>query len=240
VSFFPDSPLNYQNLAEFIELIIFVGFLGSFVAAQVYRYRRVSNPMQRQQTKWVVFGAAVAITGFLSSILPSAFYPALEQRIPSLFIANAGIQGFMLLIPLSFGIAILRAGLFDIDVIINRTLVYGALTATLVLIYVGCVVVLQAIIVPLVGGSELAIVASTLTIAALFTPLRRRIQHVIDKRFFRRKYDATKVLAAFAATARDETDLDALTNELRRVVDETVQPAFVDVWLRTPDREVRS
>jgi len=107
-----------------------------------------------------------------------------------------------------------------------------------VLIYVGCVVVLQAIIVPLMGGSALAIVASTLLIAALFNPLRRRIQHVIDKRFYRRKYDATKVLAAFGRTVRDETDLEALTSEMLHVVDETMQPEFLSLWLREPEREV--
>ena len=122
--------------------------------------------------------------------------------------------------------------LFDIEIIIRRTLVYTVLTLTLGLVYVGCIVVSQTLIAPLFGGSELAIVASTLAIAALFTPLRRRIQSLIDKRFYRRKYDSAKVLAAFGTTARDETNLDALTVELVRVVQETVQPEFVGLWLR--------
>jgi hypothetical protein len=117
-------------------------------------------------------------------------------------------------------------------VIIRRTLVYTLLTLTLGVVYIGCIVVLQQLVVPVLGGSELAIVASTLAIAALFNPLRRRIQTIIDRRFYRRKYDAANVLAAFGTTVRDETDLDALTTEMLRVVDETMQPEFVGLWLR--------
>jgi hypothetical protein len=130
--------------------------------------------------------------------------------------------------------AILRSRLFDIDIIIRRTLIYSLLTLMLGLVYIGCIVVSRTFVAPFTGSSELAIVASTLAIAALFNPLRRRIQNSIDKRFYRRKYDAGKVLAAFAATARDETDLDALTAELLCVVDETMQPEFVGLWLRDP------
>jgi hypothetical protein len=140
---------------------------------------------------------------------------------------------------LSIGFAILRARLWDVDILINRTLVYGTLSVALALVYIGCVVLLRQVLAPLTGTSEIAIVASTLIIAALFTPLRRRIQNAIDKRFYRRKYDATKVLAAFGATARDETDLERLTGELLRVVDETMQPEFVGLWLREPQQEVK-
>ena len=135
-------------------------------------------------------------------------------------------------VALSVSIAILRYRLYDIDVIINRTLVYGTLTAALTLIYVGTVVLLRQVLAPLTGSSELAIIASTLVLAVLFTPLRRRIQNLIDKRFYRRKYDAAKVLAAFGVIVRDETDLERLTAEMLRVVDETVQPEFVGLWLR--------
>ena len=128
--------------------------------------------------------------------------------------------------------------LYDIDIIIRRTLVYSILTLILALVYLGCIVLLQALLVPQLGGSELAIVASTLAIAALFTPLRWRIQNLIDKRFYRRKYDAAKVLAAFGATARDETDLERLTAAMLHVVDETVQPEFVGLWLREASDKV--
>jgi hypothetical protein len=142
----------------------------------------------------------------------------------------------MLLIPLAIGVAILRARLWEIDILINRTLVYGLLTAALTLIYIGCVVLLQTIVTAFsdLGHSELATVASTLMIAALFTPLRHRIQNLIDKRFYRRKYDAAKVLAAFATTVRDETHLERLTGELLRVLDETMQPESRRVWLASP------
>ncbi len=141
----------------------------------------------------------------------------------------------MTIMPLALSIAVLRYRLYEIDLIINRTLVYGALTAMLVAMYVGSIVVLQGLLRALTGQeSQLAIVASTLAVAALFNLLRHRIQAVIDRRFYRRKYDARKTLEAFSAKLRDETDLDALSDDLVGVVRETMQPAHVSLWLR-PD-----
>jgi hypothetical protein len=220
----------------------FLGFLISLVVAQVYRYRRVSSPAERQQTKWVVFGVAVALVGSAALITlinlvlsPRSLGPLAEMAV------STCVYGLIALIPLSIGVAILRSGLYEIDVIINRTLVYGSLTATLVGVYFGGIVVLQRVFVALTGEqSTLAVVASTLAIAALFNPLRRRIQGFVDRRFYRRKYDARKTLEAFSSKLRDETDLQALNDHLARVVAETMQPTHVSLWLRpdtAPQRE---
>ncbi len=157
---------------------------------------------------------------------------SLPRYSPTWLIYNTSFTVVLALIPLSIGTAILRARLFDIDVLINRSLVYGALTATLALVYFGLVIALQSARRALTGqGSNLAVVASTLAIAALSQPLRRRIQAFIDRRFYRRKYDAIKTLAAFSATLRDETDLDRLGADLVTVVEETMQPERVSLWL---------
>jgi hypothetical protein len=231
--FFPDIPLNFNGPA-------FLGFITTLVVAQVYRYRRVSNAVQRQQTKWVVYGFAIAIGGFVGAIALQGLVEVLLPPGPlGQMLANGLLTGLLMLIPLAIGMAILRSRLYDIDIIIRRTLVYSLLTLTLGLVYLGCILISRTLIAPLTGGSELAIVASTLAIAALFLPLRRRIQALIDKRFYRRKYDAAKVLAAFAATACDETDLTELTAELLRVVDTTVQPEFAGLWLKPAESKSR-
>jgi hypothetical protein len=224
------------------DAILIIAILGAWLAAivaQVHRYRRVSGPLERQQTKWIMFSVAVIFVSLIGVwVVVPALFPALSQPGTTKLLSNlVGAAVYLLvylLIPLSIGIAILRYRLWDIDIIINRTLVYSLLSFTLGLVYVGCILISRTFVAPLTGGSELTIVASTLAIAALFTPLRRRIQNVIDKRFYRRKYDAAKVLAAFGATARDETNLDALTAELVRVVGETIQPEFIGLWLRDP------
>jgi hypothetical protein len=209
---------------------------GSFPMAQIYRYIRVSDPVGRQQTKWVVFGVAVAIVGTLATIFTveaAVDLPPTDvgQRMLSKLLMDA--SGLM--IPLSIGVAVLRSRLFDIDVVINRTLVYGSLTIMLLLVYFGGVTATQALFSALTGQQELpqlAVVVSTLAIAALFDPLRRRVQSFIDRRFYRRKYDAAKTLEAFSWKLRDETDLDALSDDLISVVTETMQPEHASLWLR--------
>jgi len=183
----------------------------------------------------VVFGTALALSLLLVLLAPLFFFlSGVAETSPFvLLLIGYVIPLVMLLIPLSVGMAMLRSGLFDIDRVINRALVYGALTASLILVYVGSVVSLQYGLRSVSGGSsQLAIVASTLAIAALFTPLRRRIQGFIDRRFYREKYDARKTLAAFSSRLRDETDLEALSDDLVAVARETVQPAHVSFWLR--------
>lgn len=208
-------------------------YLVPSIYAQVYRYRRVSGPVERQQTKWALYGLSTAITVFVGiTILYTIFN--LDARAPVLVAValDALLYVAVMLIPISIGIAILRYRLFDIDVIIRRTLIYTALTVLLALMYFSSVVAFQQLFTIVTGRvSEVAVVISTLLIAALFAPLRRRVQDVIDRRFFRRKYDAQQVLARFAATARDETNVDQLTAELIRVVQETMQPAHMSVWL---------
>jgi hypothetical protein len=208
----------------------------------VLRYRRSGGEV-REQIKWIAFVASFAGLVYLIALV-SPFILAPEMlgnagRIPPPplwfeLLVSVAVLGFAG-VPVAIGFAVLKYRLYDIDLIINRALVYGSLTATLVVLYFGGIVGLQRVFVLLTGEkSTLAVVASTLLIAALFNPLRRRIQGFIDRRFYRRKYDARKTLEAFSAKLRDETNLEALTNELVGVVRETMQPSHVSLWLR-PD-----
>jgi hypothetical protein len=228
--FFPGSSLDLLGGT------LFIGFLISLVVAQAYRYRWVSDPAQRQQTKWVAFGVAVALVGFATLLAFANFVLSPETMGPlAEMAAETFVYGFIVLIPLSIGVAILRSGLYEIDLIVNRTLVYGSLTVMLIAMYFGGIVLLQSTFVALTGEqSTLAVVASTLLMAALFNPLRGRIQSFIDRRFYRRKYDARKTLEDFSAQLRNKTDLEALEGDLVRVVTETMQPAYASLWLR-PD-----
>jgi hypothetical protein len=231
---FPDIYSGSPTL-EIAQSLVFMCFLLGMIGSQVYRYRSVSTPDERRQTRWVVFGTTLALSLLLAVVAPLfLFVPGVAQTSPfvSLLIGIV-LPLIMVLVPLSVGVAMLRSGLFDIDVVINRALVYGSLTFSLVLLYLGGVVGLQQLLTPLVGESnQLAIVASTLAIAALFSPLRQRIQSFIDKRLYRRKYDAAKTLAAFSARLREETDVDALGDDLVGVVRGTVQPEHASLWLR--------
>jgi len=209
-------------------------FMITATTAQVYRYLRGSDAVQRQQVKWVVFGLAVTLIPLGIVLIAFAGTSFFEANTMAGQLGFFVWSAFLLVFPLSIMFSILRYRLWDIDVIIRKTLVYTALTVLLALVYFGSVVLLQRLFGRLTGvaQSPLAVVVSTLVIAALFTPLRRRIQDVIDRRFFRKKYNAQQVLAAFGVTARDETDLDSLTAELARVVQETLQPEQVSVWLK--------
>ena len=238
--FFPEWYLNPGPYTwhALINTAVWLGALGTAIYSQVYRYRHVSNATQRQQIKWVVFGISAALAVFLGVSLAQGVF-ASEPMSPAALLAylvGGTLIGYLavLLIPVSIGFAVLRYHLFDIDLIINRTLVYVTLTVVLAVLFEGTIVVLQYLFRALIHQeSEFAVVASTLTIAAMFEPLRRRIQGVVDRSFYRRKYDARKTLEAFSARLRNETDIDALNDELVGVVSETMQPAHVSLWLRS-------
>jgi hypothetical protein len=196
----------------------------------LFRLRRGST-QERQQLKWVVYPAAIAVVG---SVVAYAGAYVFGSNLINAVGFWTGISAFLAL-PVFTAFAILKYRLYDIDILINRTLVYGALTGTLALVYFGGVTAAQALLSALTDQQELpqlVIVASTLLIAALFTPLRRRIQAIIDRSFYRRKYDAAKTLEGFSTKLRDETDLEALRDDLVGVVRETMQPAHVSIWLR--------
>jgi hypothetical protein len=228
------NPLGISGASDLFDqfnsliLLVLLATVFACIASVIVRFRHARGD-ERQQLKWLAYGAVLSLlivvvivifvfaninTGPLSSII---FYLA------------------VLSIPISAGIAILRYRLYNIDILINRTLVYGALTALLALIYFGLVFILQSLVRALTGQFSqipLVIVGSTLVIAALFQPLRRRIQAIIDRRFYRRKYDAVKTLAAFSTTLRQEVDLDQLREQLLAVVQETMQPSHISLWLR--------
>jgi hypothetical protein len=208
---------------------------GGTLAVQIYRYKRVADAVQRQQTKWVLFGFALGVSTIVIWGLLAVVFPQLNTPDSRFWLLEGTWVAILFTsIPLAIGIALLRFRLWGIDPLINRTLVYGSLTVLLALFYFGSVTALQYLFSLLTGqGNTLAIVISTLAIAALFNPLRRRIQSVIDRSFYRRKYDAAKTLEEFGTKLRDQTDLEKLCEDLGEVVDETMQPAHVSVILRS-------
>jgi hypothetical protein len=220
-----DSPV--LRLVGVAAALVMVGSMVASALSVIVRARRAGR-VERQQIKWLAYGGAVVVGAiFVGGVI------AIWSVTVSIAVTTIALLG----VPISTGVAIVRYRLYDIDFLINRTLVYGALTAMLALVYFGGVAVTQAIFRALTGQEEqpqLAVVVSTLVIAALFMPLRRHIQGFIDRRFYRRKYDAAKTLEAFSTKLRSETDLDALNAELVGVVRETMQPAHVSLWLR-PD-----
>ena len=207
----------------------------------VLRFRR-STGVVREQIKWIAFAASfmgllylgIMGTGLIFYLISAPQTPSDlgSQSLLGALLENVTVLSFAG-VPVAIGFAVLKYRLYEIDILINRTLVYGSLTATLVGVYVGSIIVLQGLVRALTSQeSQLAIVASTLAVAALFNPLRRRVQAFVDRRFYRRKYDATKTLEVFSSKLRDETNLDALSDDLTSVVKETMQPAHVSLWLR--------
>jgi hypothetical protein len=234
--FYLNGVVRRQLGSSLFHIVLDASLVALGVAAQVYRYRRVSSPEERQQTRWVLFGLTVGFIGIYAYAILTSLFPQLNEfsRVGIYFQMVGQLLSYLALlaVPVTFAIAILRYRLWDIDVVIRRTLVYSLLTISLALFYFGIVILIQ-ILLPVTGQqSQLAIVISTLAIAALFTPLRRRIQNGIDRRFYRRKYNTQQVLARFSETARYEADLERLTAATIQVVQETMQPAHVSLWLR--------
>jgi hypothetical protein len=225
------NPLGIEGFTNFYKALLYTVSPLLYVAVALSLLMRLRRAVgvERQQLKWFAYSAAIFALGIVLIVIPIAIdIPSWYEWVGTAIFTASGAA-----ITISIGIAILRYRLYEIDTLINRTLVYGSLTVTLVALYFGGIVVLQRFFVFLTGQqSTLAVVASTLVIAALFNPLRRRIQSFIDRRFYRRKYDPVKTLEAFTAKLRNETDLEALNNELVGVVRETMQPAHVSVWLR--------
>ena len=221
------TPFNIWYLLGGIGLVL----IG--IAAQVYRYRCASTAVQRQQIKWAIFGITLGLLLEYATYVPVLFFPALGHIVLMRWLNMFVFEYFFLCIPLSIGIALLRYRLWDIDVLINRTLVYGSLTVGLACVYFGLIFALQFLLRGLINqNNDVTIVVSTLAIYALFRPLRHRIQNFIDRRFYRRKYDAAHTLAAFSAALRHEVDVGRLSEELVAIVQETMQPAHISLWLR--------
>jgi hypothetical protein len=239
-TFFPNSLLTPQNWLGPLFPLVPLALFGSLISTQIYRYRRISTRMQRQQTKWIVFGLAIALLGFLllGTVLPTVLrlnMPSQNLNVLLFMILITSIYLILLLIPLSLAVSILRYRLWDVDVLINKTLVYGILTGILAIVYFGSILLLQYLLRNIIQqNNDVAIVVSTLLIYALFWSLRHRIQEVIDRRFYRRKYDAAKIVEAFSATLRNEVDLNQLREHLITVVQDTMQPSHISLWLRKP------
>jgi hypothetical protein len=240
---FPGATLNLSNpfSLSFLWFLMLMLWWATGLFAQVYRYWRVSNPVQRQQTKYIVVGVTAAVFGYGLYVPARFILPWLDPTgLAALFYQLFGIPLFLLCVfsvPLTITFSILRYRLWDIDLFINRAMVYAVLSVALALGYVGSIVLLQGVLYLLTGGeqSEIVTAVSTLALAATFQPVRRTIQDFVDRRFYRRKYEAERLLAAFSASVRDEVDLTRLTDDLLAVVDKTMSPAHVSLWVpKTP------
>ncbi len=235
--YLPDKLLLDYTAASQPGWLVAVSEMVVVVGIQFYRYRRISGPVERQQTKWVLYGLALPILMFVGfTVLLIAVPQAGESNAWAVLVINEFEFLLPLCLPLSFGLAILRYRLWDIDTLINRTLVYGALTILLTAIFVGLVIGMQALLGGVIGqDNRVVIIISTLAIAALFQPIRSRVQILIDRRFYRHKYDVAKTLEHFSATLSHEMDLDTLREQVLSLVAETMQPAKATLWLRTSE-----
>lgn len=222
-------------------LVIALFFMGSGVVAQVVRFRSNTDPVKRLQTRWVLFGSLAVLASFVIVTLPVLIFPELRvPGLPNLIFLLAAIPiliASLIALPITMAVSILRYRLWDIDLIIRRALVYGILSAVLGLVYLVSVVLLQQALRFLIrANNETAVAVSTLAIAALFTPLRNRIQVFIDRRFYRQKYDAEQALEEFSSAARSEVDVKRLSARLVNVVEKTVNPEKIWIWIRNSGR----
>ena len=227
-----DNPMGIDGAGAPLDAVAVAGFVALFfaimlgAASLVRRFRRAHGD-ERQQLKWFATAGALFAIACVINVAPFSPVPSDTGGELLTLLAFAGI-------PVGAGVAILKYRLYDVDVVINRTLVYGALTATLAAAYLGSVLLLQLALSPLTEDNGLAIAGSTLAVAALFRPARERIQEAVDRRFYRHRYDAVRTLEGFGARLRDEIDLDSLAAELRGTVKDTMHPAHVSLWLRVP------
>lgn len=236
------APADMRTKEQLWVLAFTLIWFGAGLMAQLYRYSQVKDAVRRQQIKWVVFGFSMFTVGMFAVSLPILLVPALRQP-------GSGLMGYLLieipfvllcltLVPLTIMFSVLKYQLWEIDALIRRTMAYSALTLALAVVYVISVLLLQTVLNQLIGrGDNLALVGSTLGIAALFNPLRERIQADIDRRFYRRKYDAEKLVTSFGASLRDKVEIDHLAFRLLDAAEETIQPESVELWLFGEQKE---
>lgn len=240
--FMTSSIASEAHWPDWLRFMGFLGFVALVIAAQIWRYVRVATTSQRRQTRWAALGLSLALTCYL---MLEFGYPALldARLVPAVLsplAQNSLISLTFLLAPVSVAYAMMRYQLFDVDVLINRTLVYGLTTAGVASLYFACVTVLQSLLGAFVGAHSaepLVIVVSTLLIAAMFQPIRRALQRAVDRRFYRRKYNADATIRSFAASLLHEIDLADLRRQLLDTAHETMQPSHVSLWLRPPARD---
>jgi hypothetical protein len=227
----PGTVVDSDTYPTIIAGPLFLSVFPALVYSQIYRYRRVSTPVQRQQTKWVVAGIGSAFVVFFATVILGDL-PNVNDSAAGVLILPTISYAALAFIPMSIALAVLRYGLWNIDVLINRALVYGSLTLALAAIYLGSVIVISLALRQVAGqDSGLAVAVSTLIVAALFGPLRRRFQAAIDRHFYRQKYNAARTLSTFGSALRDQVDMDELQGSLLSIVHTTMQPAHVSLQI---------